>query len=63
MLCLENMGRDKLTTVKETIVEFILAQSHWLLLIVGTGKTTPDRDPALQLVNAPYWVRETPAKF
>lgn len=46
------MGGDMLTTVKEAVVGFILLQSHWLLVIVGTGNTTPAGDPVLQPVNA-----------
>jgi hypothetical protein len=63
VLCLENFGRDMLTKVKEAIVEFILVRSHWLLVIMSRGKTTPARDPALQPVNAQCWTRETPVKF
>lgn len=63
VLCLENVGADMLTTVKEAIVGFILARSHWLLVLVGIRNTTPAGDPGLQPVNAPCWARETPAKF
>lgn len=59
VLCLENVGEDVLTAVKEAIVGFILARSHWFLLIVSRG----ERTPALPPVNARCWARETPAKL